>query len=235
MNQTSLNEIKLVDRNCVVCGSHFRSMEHDTQTWCNQRCYEELGMPKIVKKSPPQKIHVGSMERTEQKNQSKSVKRPNGNGKETTKKKSTPDVEKGMSVTKKKKESETLPTTRPIEKKKTQEGKSGVKKTESEKTKPIESGMRKTVESKVQKHNNVNGGETQPSDFTHLSVITNEVESTNMNLIDESAMHLFKLMKSKKDSENDGDIENSVRLAHEIRGLLKLKLDVIKVAKDMRV
>lgn len=66
------------------------------------------------------------------------------------------------------------------------------------------------------------------------------VESASMNLIDDTTQHLFGLMKGLTANAVPADLqktpthiaETAVKCATEIRGLLKLKLDVIKVVLE---
>lgn len=84
--------------------------------------------------------------------------------------------------------------------------------------------------------------ETLPVDFSPIFIDLKKANYHSKNLLDDSVKHLFVLMKGLTHDQADFDIkrvechkvESAVKCASEIRNLLKLKLDIFKVAKDLK-
>lgn len=83
--------------------------------------------------------------------------------------------------------------------------------------------------------------ETLPLNFTEPFGDLSEGKYHKENLIDASAKHLYALMRGLQHDKPDHDIrrpdphivETSVKCASEIRNLLKLKLDVLKLGREL--
>lgn len=75
-----------------------------------------------------------------------------------------------------------------------------------------------------------NESPTRPEKMpTTISTNSEMVESVGMSLIDESANYMFELMKDSQNSVND-----SCNCAKQIQSLLRLKLDAIRLAKELK-
>lgn len=77
------------------------------------------------------------------------------------------------------------------------------------------------------------------SDLSDQSENLNLVQSHSMNLIDDSANHLYDLMKSiapspKTEIYTTGTVETSVKIAKELREIMKVKLETLKFAQELK-
>jgi hypothetical protein len=97
-----------------------------------------------------------------------------------------------------------------------------------------------TLPAQVKIEKSFNAGTTAPSKSTLISSVENSdlVKSASMNLIDDTAEHLFDLMVSLEKDSNVHALHENVKVAchcaDQIHKLLRLKLDVIKVAQKAR-
>lgn len=114
------------------------------------------------------------------------------------------------------------------------------KTTEKSKINTSENTMQKTELINSEKSYPTEGVEILSSDSKQQSENLSLVQSQSMSLIDSSANHLYGLMKLMNPNNGDEEyatiakVDSSVKVARELRGIMKLKLETLKFSQELK-
>ena len=162
-----------------------------------------------------------------------------GNKNLNTKKSEISESENTTSETQQKLTSEPETIITKTEKSESPNEKNGQKITEIDKMKLSASSTPETESTNLRRYSPVENVEILPSDSSDQSENLSLVQSHSMSLIDDSANHLFALMKSiaphpKTEIYATGTVETSVKIAKELREIMKVKLETLKFAQELK-
>lgn len=218
-------EVELVTKECAnpTCPRTFRVMPNDPQACCSDYCHDQAGLT-----TTKQRQHRGAMATDR-----RLVKCPTKTQK-TIKKQSTPEGEKDIVKTEKKnvKDKEIVTT----EKKKPSVKENIEQTTKPRSTNDKESGTMQTTKNNSTKSKPEEGAMIPRLDLQPQSMTSELAEYPSLSLIDKSANHLYESMKQLS-KEDDGHLpthraEVMVNCARELKGMIRLKLDVFKFMND---
>ena len=162
------------------------------------------------------------------------------NNNQNIKKKEMSENESTIDETQQKLMNEPEKTTTKTEKSESLSEEIGLKEIEINKMKLSESTTQKTESTSSEKSYPIESVEILSSDLSEQSENLNLVQSQSMSLIDSSANHLFGLMKLMEPNNQSDDyatmakVESSVKIARELRCIMKLKLDTLKFAQELK-
>lgn len=221
-------EIKIIleSRGCKVCGNYFKAMVGSSQKFCNILCANEST------KTAAHRNQLKKGRNTKEKRSAKDIRATTSFVFNTWQNKNQ-DAIRTLQKQGKKIEPVTIET----ETLKLNDGSSGVKITVNNNDKLIGNGMQETkneiVKQSMPQEKDASRGEVS---INANSTIETDV-SPSMNLLDNTATHLYDLMKGLSQNQPETsiklfDVERvhaAANCAKNIREIMKLKLEVIKV------
>ena len=230
-----MQEIILQTRLCDGCGTEFKVMKESKQTYHSLRCksfYETEGYEKWVdqknqkKKEKMLKENTIVLDTRQIQNSDRPSKISNEDTELLIKKNVLPDPKKSIQRIK-------------INEMPSEEiGQEIIKNNNSKHKETI---MQPTTEIKEEKLTKENIEETQQEDLSNLPTTSEMVSSPSMSLLDDTAKHLFGLMKSVTESHDPAyrklqthEVQVACDCAKNIREILKLKLEAIKYQRGLK-